>query len=120
MSFGKHGPTTYLKMVLVLAKLRMGPRTMSMPRSSEALSWKGTVWIRIPSSQSTPSHYPIPLSHPVPAHLQHHGAELPFLVQLPGTGQDGGCLPGAGWPIEEQMWEPVLADEALHCGITTG
>lgn len=57
-------------------------------------------------------------SHPLPAHLQHHGAEFPLPVQLPGTGQDGGCLPGAGRPIEEQMREPILADEALHCGIT--
>lgn len=66
-SFGKHSPTTYLKMVLVLAKLRMGPRTMSMPRSSEALSWKGVVWKRIPASQSTPSHlFP---SQPTPSHL---------------------------------------------------
>lgn len=49
-SFGKHRPTTYLKMVLVLAKLRMGPRTMSIPRSSEALSWREeAAWIRIPS-----------------------------------------------------------------------
>lgn len=31
-------PPTHLKMVLVLAKLRMGPRTMSMPRSSDAFS----------------------------------------------------------------------------------
>ena len=47
-SFGKRRPATYLKMVLVLAKLRMGPRTMSIPRSSEALSWREMAWIRIP------------------------------------------------------------------------
>lgn len=31
---------SYLKMVLVLAKLRMGPRTTSIPLSSDAFSWK--------------------------------------------------------------------------------
>lgn len=31
---------THLKMVLVLAKLRMGPRTTSIPLSSEAFSYK--------------------------------------------------------------------------------
>ncbi len=30
---------SYLKMVRVLAKLRIGPLTTSMPRSSDALSW---------------------------------------------------------------------------------
>lgn len=34
------GVKSYLKMVLVLAKLRMGPRTTSIPLSSEAFSYK--------------------------------------------------------------------------------
>lgn len=62
-NFGKQRPTTYLKIVLVLAKLRMGPRTMSMPRSSEALSWKGMVWVPIPAFHPIPSHpTPLPLT----------------------------------------------------------
>lgn len=73
-SFGKRRPATYLKMVLVLAKLRMGPRTMSIPRSSEALSWRETAWIRGVDPHpclrmhpgvggDTPNHHPSP-PHP--------------------------------------------------------
>ena len=35
-------PVTYLKIVLVLAKLRMAPRTIPIPRSSDAFNCKKT------------------------------------------------------------------------------
>lgn len=96
---------SYLKMVLVLAKLRTGPRTTSIPLSSDAFSWKiklvrqqikALVFISELLEMSTAgyeaeaftSHETI--SFEVVAYFQHHGVELFVLVQLPGTSKDGG------------------------------
>lgn len=102
-----------MKMVLVLAKLRMGPLTMSIPRSSEAFSWGdrgssgGAGGLSLsPQSWVPPPGYPS-------LYLQHHGAELSVPVELPGTRQDGGGLAGAGGAIKEEVGQAVLADEPL-------
>lgn len=115
-SVEKRKPTTYLKMVLVLAKLRMGPRTMSIPRSSDALSWRRRhraifVLKDAPKGGRNPPITPSPPSHP---HLQHHGAKLPLPVELLGAGEDGRGLTGTGRSIEEKMGESIFADEPLH------
>lgn len=112
-SFGNCRPAAYLKMVLVLAKLRMGPRTMSIPRSSEALSWREAAWICIPArgctqGSGTPHH------HPIPSYLQHHGTKLPLPVELLGTGEDGRGLTRTGRTVEKKMGQPILADEPLN------
>lgn len=46
-------------------------------------------------------------------YLQHHGVELLVLVQLPGTGQDGGGLSCSRGAVEQQMGEFVLVDKPL-------
>lgn len=101
---------THLKMVLVLAKLRMGPRTTSIPLSSEAFS------LNRRESESGPLEMRKSLQTKDPEwrrYLQHHGVELLVLVQLPGTGQNGGGLSGSRRPVEQEVRKPVLSDEPL-------
>lgn len=46
-------------------------------------------------------------------HLQHHGVELFVLVQLLGTGQDGGGFSCSRGAIEQEMGKLVLTDKLL-------
>jgi len=113
---GSRGLGSYLKMVLVLAKLRMGPRTTSMPLSSDALSCKPTSnpIRRAACCRGYNNAQRDWTLDPEPwAYLQHHGVELLLLVQLLGTGQDGGGLAGPGRPVEQQVGKLLLADELL-------
>lgn len=121
----RRGVQSYLKMVLVLAKLRMGPRTTSIPLSSEAFSYKiKLVKHRISSYRWTnqneklkqmPSHLnkPKSLQWEVVVHLQHHGVELLVLVQLSGTGEDGGGFSCSRGAIEQEMGKLVLTYKPL-------
>lgn len=47
-------------------------------------------------------------------YLQHHGVELFVLVQLPGTGKDGGGFACSRGAIEQEMGKLVLTNKPLY------
>lgn len=46
-------------------------------------------------------------------YLQHHGVELFVLVQLFGTGEDGGGFARSRRTVEQEMGKLVLTDKPL-------
>lgn len=102
---------SYLKMVLVLAKLRTGPRTTSMPLSSDAFSCgrKKNEW----SHQRDNVFSSLKRCKTLLVYLQHHGVEFLLLVQLLGTGEDGGGFAGSGGAVEQEMGKLLLTDKPL-------
>lgn len=115
------GLQSHLKMVLVLAKLRMGPRTTSMPLSSDALSCKKKK--RKKSSRHRKRCHPFLWSVKTAqcqkerggfiAYLQNHGVKLFVLIQLLGAGQDGGGLACAWGAVEQEVGKLLLVDKPL-------
>lgn len=115
-------------MVLVLAKLRTGPLTTSMPLSSDAFSCKTNVKSdshKVSSlnyrrcrvqreAEAFTSRQTKSLYWGVEVYLQHHGVELFVLVQLPGAGEDGGGFARSRGAVEQQMRKPVLTDKPLN------
>lgn len=110
------GLQSHLKMVLVLAKLRMGPRTTSMPLSSDALSCK-----KKEKKKRGVIHFSEASKQPdmkkerggFIAYLQNHGVKLFVLIQLLGAGQDGGGLACAWGAVEQEVGKLLLVDKPL-------
>lgn len=103
--------TPYLKMVLVLAKLRICSRTTPMPLSSEALSWNKREGPNSNKHISFTSAY-----FRIKAHFQNHGSKLLRRIQLFGNRQNSGCLPSSRRSIEEQVRKTVFGHELLNWG----
>lgn len=94
----------------------MGPRTTPIPLSSDAFSLQDIIVILKSNERATASS---PLNEHrycnwrAVVYLQHHGVELFVLVQLFGTGEDGGGFASSRRTVEQEMRKLVFTDKPL-------